>query len=302
LFILLGGGASLAIRFTYGELPPFWAATLRFTGGAIIFWILVLVRKVQLPRGRALLGTLLFGALSVGISFSLVYWSLVKTPASLFQMTIAIVPLLTLMFASLHGLEKFHLRSLLGALMAVVGIAIAFGGSLSAGVSLSLPHLLAVILAAACFAESGVIVKMIPRTHPFAINAIAMTVGSLILATGSLVAGEEWVLPSSPGVWLAMAYLIIGASLGTFSLYLFVLGRWTASGTSYGFLLAPIVTAVLAATLVGETITWVFVAGGALVLFGVWVGAFLPSRSRKLPTQMSEEPETDTTHTGSTDG
>ena len=30
LFILLGGGASVAIRITYAELPPFWSAAARF--------------------------------------------------------------------------------------------------------------------------------------------------------------------------------------------------------------------------------------------------------------------------------
>ncbi len=30
MFIVVGGGASVAIRVTYGELAPFWAAASRF--------------------------------------------------------------------------------------------------------------------------------------------------------------------------------------------------------------------------------------------------------------------------------
>ena len=30
IFILVGGGASVAIRITYQELAPFWSATARF--------------------------------------------------------------------------------------------------------------------------------------------------------------------------------------------------------------------------------------------------------------------------------
>jgi drug/metabolite transporter (DMT)-like permease len=63
-------------------------------------------------------------------------------------------------------------------------------------------------------------------------------------------------------------------------LYMYVLGKWTASGTSYGFVLIPLVTIVVAATLVGEQITLDFLLGAALVLAGVLVGALLPAKKK----------------------
>ena len=36
-FVLVGGGASIAVRFTYGELAPFWSGALRFGAAALIF-------------------------------------------------------------------------------------------------------------------------------------------------------------------------------------------------------------------------------------------------------------------------
>jgi hypothetical protein len=35
LFIVVGGGASVAIRATYAEMAPFWAAASRFVLGAL---------------------------------------------------------------------------------------------------------------------------------------------------------------------------------------------------------------------------------------------------------------------------
>jgi drug/metabolite transporter (DMT)-like permease len=61
---------------------------------------------------------------------------------------------------------------------------------------------------------------------------------------------------------------------------MFVLGKWSASGTSYGFVLVPLVTIVVASTLVGETITANFLVGAGLVLAGVLVGALLPSKAK----------------------
>ena len=99
-FILVGGGASVAIRMTYAELAPFWAAASRFALAALVFWGLAYFRKIQIPKGRALLGALVFGTLTVGLAFTLIAWGLVATPASLYQILMAMVPLLTLFLSS----------------------------------------------------------------------------------------------------------------------------------------------------------------------------------------------------------
>jgi drug/metabolite transporter (DMT)-like permease len=69
-----------------------------------------------------------------------------------------------------------------------------------------------------------------------------------------------------------------------------VLRRWTASGTSYGFVVIPLVTVVVAASLAGEQITLSFVSGGILVLAGVVVGALLPSKPPQPPEKKVASP------------
>jgi len=276
LFVLLGGGAPIAVRFTYADLDPYWSAVLRFGLAALIFWSLMLFRGVGLPRGRALVGALIFGVLSVGFAFLLLYYGLTRTSASLLSTIVAIVPLLTLFFAAAHKLEKIRRRGLIGGFLALTGIVVSVGGSFFSGGEVSLLHVLAILAAAACFAEAGIVVKLFPPCHPYATNAIAMTTGALMLAVASLIGGEAWVLPSSPSVWLSLIYLVI-ASVGIFLLYLFILGRWTATSASYAFVLNPLVTVVLAALLTDEVITLVFLAGAAIVLLGVYVGALRPA-------------------------
>jgi drug/metabolite transporter (DMT)-like permease len=276
IFVLLGGGAPVAVRFSYQELAPFWSAALRFSLAALIFWLLVLVKRVSLPRGRALLGAILFGALSVGGAFLFFYYGLTQTPASLGATLAATIPLLTLLFATAHRLEKFRRRGAIGGLLAVGGIAISVGGSFFSGGEVSLIHILAILAAAACFAEAGIVVKLFPRSNPYATNAIAMTTGTIMLAVASLVSGEVWILPATSTVRLAMTYLVI-ASVGLFLLYLFILGRWTATGASYAFVLNPLVTVVLAASLADEVISPLFLVGAAVVLLGVYVGALRPA-------------------------
>jgi drug/metabolite transporter (DMT)-like permease len=281
IFILVVGGGSVAIRMTYAELAPFWSATFRFALAALVFWGLVYFRKIRLPKGRALLGAVVFGTLTVGLAFVLIAWGLVVIPASLYQILMAMVPLLTLFLSAVHGVERINFRGLFGSLLAIGGIAVTVGGASKEDISL--PHIAAIILAAAFIAEGGVLIKKFPPNPPIMTNAIGMTVGTLILGTASLVRGEEWKLPTQTNTLLAFIYLVVFVTIIAFLLYMSVLGKWTASGTSYGFVIVPLVTIVVASTLAGEEITLNFLIGGVLVLAGVLVGALIPSKKEPAP-------------------
>jgi drug/metabolite transporter (DMT)-like permease len=113
--------------------------------------------------------------------------------------------------------------------------------------------------AAASMAEAGIVVKKFPRSHPIMMNAVGMTVGAIMLSVASLLSGEAWTIPTLASTWLAFGYIVVFVTVIAFFLYLFVLGRWTASGTSYGFVLIPLITVVLATTLAGKTkVVWLF--------------------------------------------
>src|SRR3989304_2254831 len=128
LFIVVGGGASVAIRKTYAELAPFWVGASRYSLGALAFWALVLLKRIPLPKGRALVGALLFGTLTVGLAAILVAWGLVATPASRAMILVAALPLLTVFLSSLQGIEAISRRGVFGSLLAVGGIAFTVGG------------------------------------------------------------------------------------------------------------------------------------------------------------------------------
>ena len=96
----------------------------------------------------------------------------------------------------------------------------------------------------------------------------------------SRLSGETWTFPTRAGTWAAFLYLTVFVSLLSFMLYMFVLRRWSASGTSYGFVLIPLMTIVVASTLAGEPVTPNFLAGAALVLAGALIGALLPSKAK----------------------
>jgi drug/metabolite transporter (DMT)-like permease len=270
LLVLIGGSNAVAVRFSNLELPPFWGAAVRFGAAALIFWLLVAGRRVPLPEGRALLGAVLYGFLAVGASYAFLYWGLLRVQAGITMVVLAFVPLITLVLALAHGLETFHWRVLLGALIGIGGILIAVGGTL--GTSVPVPSFLALIAGAVCLSEGAVVFKLFPRGDLLATNAIAFSTGTLFLFILSLIAQEEWILPATVNTWAALIYLVLIGSVVLFYLYLFVLARWDASATAYSFLLFPVATVIIAAWLAGEEITISFIIGGALVMVGVWLG------------------------------
>jgi drug/metabolite transporter (DMT)-like permease len=275
--VILGGSNAVAVRFSNFELPPFWGATIRFGLAGIIFWIIVLIRRIKIPRGRALKGALIYGSLTIGVSYAFLYWALVFVPASLAIVFLTLGPLLTFLFAWAHGQESFRWRGLLGALIAFGGIIIGLGAEV--GSSLTLLPLLALIAGVAVGSEGTVLYKSSPNSDPMVVNAIALSIGAVILLLLSLFFGETWRLPVTQATWLAFGYLVIGGSVLMFYAFLYVLQRWTASATSYTLLLIPIATIVIANWLLDEQVSFRFLFGSAIVLIGVWFGAISQQNS-----------------------
>jgi drug/metabolite transporter (DMT)-like permease len=286
--VLLGGLNGTSIGVINKELAPLWGAALRFGLASVVFIALVAWRRAPLPRGRALIGSLLYGGLGFGTAFALVSTSINEAGPGTTQVMLALVPLLTLLLAVGQGLERFRLQSLAGSLIAVAGIGLVFVERLGGhGISLAL---LGVLAAAVVIAEANVAIKRFPHVHPLANNAVAMGVGALMLLALSVLAGEQWAIPQQAATVVALTYVTLIGSVVVFTLYLYVIDRWTASATSYSFLLMPLVAVVAAAIVVGEPITPWLIAGGVLVVIGVYLGAFAPTRARILPGLLQPRP------------
>ncbi|MGH2749618.1 MAG: DMT family transporter [Actinomycetota bacterium] len=281
LLVMIAGGNAVAIRHTSCEaceLDPFWGASTRFALASVSFVVIARALRAGMPRGRALFGAVLYGALQFGGGFGLIYWGLVRVPAGLGQVLLACVPLLTFALALVHGQERFRWSGLVGAALAVAGIAVVFSSGVDAGVPLT--SMLAIVAGAVCWAEALIVVKGFPPVHPAAMNAIGMGVGTAILLALTAIFDESYVIPEAASTWGALAYLVVAGSISVFWLYVFVLRGWTASAASYQMVLIPLVTVVLSAWLQDEQITWVFAMGSMLVLVGVYFGALRRASAR----------------------
>ncbi len=269
--VVLVGANIVAIRFTNRTLAPFWNAGLRFALAAILFTTLGVVRGAALPGRRTVAEAGAYGLLAFAAFFGFLYLGLVRAPAGLGQVFLALGPLITLAMAVAIGMERFRWRPVAGGLVALAGIGLMYG--VEAAASVPLTSILALVAAAASFAAGGIVVKRAHEADPLVRNAIATAVGAIVLLGVSLLAREPWTLPPDPATLLALVYLIVPGTVGIFLLFLLLLRHWAATAVSTQFVLAPIVGISLGAVLLGESISLPIVIGAALVIGGVWIGA-----------------------------
>ncbi len=277
--VLIGGTNFVGVRLSNRELDPLWGAALRFAIAAAVFGLICVAMRLRLPRGRTLALVVAYGLLAFGGAYGLLYLAMQEVPAGVAAVVMAIGPLLTLLLAVAHRLETFSARAATGALIAVGGSVLAF---LRPGESVDWMSLLLLGGAALCAAESVVVSKLCGRQHPVVMNVVGMGVATVALLLISWLAAEDWALPQQKTTQLAFGYLVV-ATVGLFVLVLVVVQRWTASATSYLFVLMPIVAALVGALLIDEPITATLAVGAVIVFFGVYVGALSRTPRRPIP-------------------
>ncbi len=141
---------------------------------------------------RSLL-TAVYGLLSFGAAYGCIYWAMQDVPAGVAAVVLAVGPLLTLLLAVAHGMERISPHALVGALVAVAGSALIFfqPGSIAFGW-----HSFALLgVAALCASEAVVVSKLVGRQHPAAMNFVGMSAGAGVLLVVAWVAGERLALP-----------------------------------------------------------------------------------------------------------
>jgi drug/metabolite transporter (DMT)-like permease len=267
--VFLFGLNFIAVKFSNMELAPFWGASLRFFIATAILMLINRIKGISLPKGKNLFAAIMYGLLLFFATYGLLYWALLSAGAGMASVMFAAIPLITMIIASFLGLEKFSARGLAGSGVVIAGIAIIYSEQI--GVDVPVISLIAVFMAAVSAAISGIIVKLTPQNSPLAMNAVGMATGAVLLLILSSIIGEPVSLPSLAETWLALAWLVF-STIVAFILFVWIVGKWSASRASYTGVLPPLITLPAAALLLGETIGLTFLGGTLLVLLGVYIG------------------------------
>jgi len=193
-------------------------------------------------------------------------------------------PLFTLLILALLGAEKLRRRQLIGTLVAFVGIVVFLSDKFVRGVALAGAGDLVLLLAASLFSLYTVISKpLVVRYGPLNVMCYTLLFGAPPLVLATLPAFLDAPLASVPaGVWLGVFWAVAVSSFLGWIVWAWVNSvRGLARSAPLQYLMPPIAGLVAWLTL-GETFTWLKIAGAAAAMIGIaW--AQLGARSASPP-------------------
>jgi len=275
---VLFGSSVVAVRVAVQEVPPLSLAVLRFgQGGLLLVLVLLLVGARDQLRVKwrdlpllMLLGAVLFTVFPVTFNASL---RLIE--ASRGALILATIPLWSALLARIAHTERLAARQVVGVFLSLggVGLALVEGGLGWQGGPGSLAGDGLMLVTALCGAAYAVLAqRAFVRYSALTVTTYAMVLGTLLLLPTALVEGLVGVLPRFDLQTVALLVFlgVFGGALGFF-LWTFALTRLTPTQVAVYINLNPLVAMVLAAALLAERLTTVFVAGFSAVLVGVFL-------------------------------
>ena len=273
--VLIWGSTFLVIAIGNDAVPPVWGATLRLAVAAAILFAIMAVRRLPFPRGAALRSASVYGFCQFGLNFPLLYLGEMTVPSGLAAVVFATIPLSTIFFARVFGLERLSRRRILGGLIALGGIVLMFSSQLQAAV-----HplgLVEVLLATWVACLGSVALKRGPRQSPIIANAVGCLVGMLACLLWTTLLREPMRVPTTWEEIAPILYLAVAGSVGAFVLWAWLVNHWEISRTSYIAVILPPVAVSLGAMVRHERLGMSTLVGAAVVLAGVTVGLRSPA-------------------------
>ncbi len=269
------GSTYLGIRVMDRTIPPFLGAGVRYLAAGGLMVVALVALRGRLPRvaprelaSLAVVSVLLLAAGNGGVTYAERH-----VPSGLAALLVASVPLWILVIRTAAG-DRPRRATLAGLAIGFIGVGllVARGGAQQ---GVSVPHMLLVVGAAACWALGSWLSGRLPMPADAAAGtAIEMLIGGGVLAAISPLAGERWselTLHASADSLVALAYLALVGSILAFTAYVWLLQHAPISQISTYAYVNPVVAVALGALILGEPITAITLIGGAIIVLAVAV-------------------------------
>lgn len=277
LVALVWSGGWIAGKVGVTAIPPLALSAVRFLiAGALMLGLARATRSaVPWSRWPALLALAASGI--VGYN-AFVFVGLVMAPASDGGLIVpTFQPVASVLLAAAFVGEPLTRQRVAGLLASIVGVALIVlgAGGLAPGSERRLLGDLLILAGAVCWSIYTVIGKSLLRDgSPLGVVAASSLIGGLLLVPLAVVEGGLAGVAAWPAqAWLSIGYLVVFATLVGFVLYYELVRRRGAGRASMTTYFVPVLTLVLAGTLLAERVEPLQVAGGALAILGVRVAS-----------------------------
>jgi drug/metabolite transporter (DMT)-like permease len=276
---ILWGGSFLGIREVVAVLPPFLAAGFRFffAGVFLLVFAAFASRDGHAITRRQWLSTTLLGLIMFACEYACLFWAEQRISSGIASVISATIPVW--IFAGevlVLRTQRITAKSLAGIALGFLGVVVLTWQSTRSG-ALGSSVAMLVALAGTFFWSGGTLLsrKLTLPASRVVSAGWQMATGGLMLFLIAAVAGEFHHMPAapvafSPRVVLSMTYLIVAASILTFTAYVWLLGHEPMGRVASYAYVNPVVALALGAWLAGERLSLLQLLGSGLVLAGVF--------------------------------
>jgi drug/metabolite transporter (DMT)-like permease len=255
---------------THG-LEPLPYASVRYGLAGAIFVVLTLYAERTLRVARRHLPILALAAATLYLNQLSFVFALDLTTASTIGLVLGAIPIFAALFGLAVGSERPTPRFWVAALVSFVGVGFVAAGS-AGETTASLTGILLGLSTAATWAAYSVTVGPLMRSYtPSRMSACVIPPAWLALVLTGLpqTADQEWDLGWE--IWVLLVFATLGPLVLTNVLWFRSIHRIGANRATLAANLQPFVAAVLAVILLSEPLSWLQIAGGALIALGILV-------------------------------
>ena len=276
LLILSGlwGGSFFFTGIAVRELPTLTIVVCRVGLAAIILFVVMKAKGLQMPRSRAAwMAFLVMGLLNNALPFSLIVWGQSHIASGVASILNATTPLFTVMIAHfLTSDEKLTRNRVFGVLAGLIGVAIMIGGDVLQTIGLNVFAQLAILAAAISYAFAGVFGR---RFKEMGISPLQTATGQVAASTFmltpiALYIDKPWNLPiPGPETLAALLGLAALSTALAYILYFRILASAGATNLLLVTFLIPVSAIILGIGFLNESLLPRHIAGMAMIGVGL---------------------------------
>lgn len=288
LFFLLAccwGPSFLFIKVAVQDIPPFIIANLRIAIGGIMLYIILKIRKIDLPKfGSEWKHFAVMGFFSCALPFALFAIGEQYIDSSLAAILNGTTPLFTLMIAHFFTKnDRLTKMKFLGSVIGFSGLFVLIAPSLIEAKA-TIVGILAGIIAAASYGIGFVYAKKnIHGFKPLVVPTMQLFLASLFLLPFSLMIENSFVIKdiSLPAIASILGLAVFGTALA-FVIYYKLIAATSATYVAAVNYVLPIFGVVLGMAILDERLNWNVYLGSFMILIGIMIINGMFNLSRKV--------------------
>lgn len=262
-----------ATKYAAGVIPPMMLVALRFSvGGGLMYAALRILEPKSTLSKDDLIPMAALGCFGVATAQTGFTFGVSLTSAASTGLIFATAPVWGLLLGAMLGLERPTGRGIVGVCLSVAGVAAVVSEGLGEG-GANLVGDAFVLAAAVCVGAYAVLsMPLLERYSPLAVAAYPVLFGApfLLLLSVPSVPGMEWEKVGA-GPLLAVGYAAVFATAFAFTAWQRGISRIGANRVLVYQYLITLVGVTSGIVFFGETLGWVKIAGGLVILLGVYL-------------------------------